>query len=339
MSGLLPLFMECEERGLNVVGLSGWTDWQRGYWFRREGEWSGSGRESNPPTFFMNHHTASAGYTPYVVSNGKSKANIWLGLKRPGSSRLYEQPPGVPTAYFAVRWAANYGNGACNRDVYERYVWRDRVAPNRPSGGDNGYANKLGIGMEIVHRGTGQIMDPGVFELAAQINAAAMKTWDWSIARILDHRSSTTRKVDLDQAQKERGYTINALRTRVEEIAGSPTTPPIEPPEDDVKIWPPFNQGDGMGELAYLRAAVAWLQGELNLLPAVSPKVTTDGRYGAATAVAVDQAFAKDTQEGAVVNGNNWRRLIQGNHIQTGGGSGPPDPHSHPATTTIGVSS
>ena len=66
MSGLLPLYEEARRRGLNVVGLSGWTSWQRGYWFREEGQFSGTGRESNPPTFFMNHHTATSAYTPNV---------------------------------------------------------------------------------------------------------------------------------------------------------------------------------------------------------------------------------------------------------------------------------
>jgi len=227
---LVALYDECRARGLNVRGLSGWRDWQPGYYFRREGEWSGNGSASNPPNCFINHHTATPEYTGNVKnSSGQSKANIWLGLARPGTSRYYSSGEGVAEASFAVATAANYGNGACDRTVYEQYVWQDKVAPNRPSGSDDGYANKHGIGMEIVHPGTGGLCDPGVFELAAQINAAAMDVYGWSIARILDHRSSTQRKQDLNFEQQEDGYTINALRTRIVEI-----TEGVVPEEDEM---------------------------------------------------------------------------------------------------------
>jgi len=239
---LIPLFDECVARGLNVKGLSGWRDWQPGYWFRREGEWGGDGWESNPPNCFINHHTATDAYTSNVKnSSGQTKANIWLGLARPGTQRMYSEPgSGTPEAHFACATAANYGNGACDRSVYEEYVWRDRVAPNRPSGGDDGYANKHGIGMEIIHPGTGGLCDPGVFELAAQINAAAMEVYGWPIARILDHRSSTSRKQDLNFQQQEGGYTINALRTRIAEITeGAP------PEEDDMAgYWIRYEDDD-----------------------------------------------------------------------------------------------
>ena len=269
MGGLLPLYEECVRRGLSVVGLAGWREHQEGYWFREEGQWAGSGRESNPPTCFVNHHTATPkalGYMPNVKnSKGQSKANIWLGIRRsPSSARIYQSGPGIPTAFFAVRWAGNYTNGACDRTVYERFVWRGIVAPNRPSGRDDGYANHLGPGMEIVHEGTGAECDPGVWELAAQINAAARYVWRWDLSRILDHRSSTTRKQDLNFGQREDGYTINALRTRIVEIG--------EPQQEEEQMLKLDDSGD----------TVRHYQGRLNDWRSTAP-LDVDGEYGQKT--------------------------------------------------------
>jgi hypothetical protein len=195
--------------------------------------------------------------------------------------------------------------------VYEQYVWRDRVAPNQPSGSDDGYANKLGIGMEIVHRGDGSLMDPGMFELAAQINAAAMKVYGWSIARILDHRSSTRRKVDLNQKQKLNGYTINALRARIVEIYGGATTPPpTQPPQEDDLVFLPVNEGDGMGDKAAKRSDVSVVQRLLNDHPDVNPKLLTDGKYGSQTVRAVRQVFSDEhSQSGKSVGGQSYYAL------------------------------
>jgi hypothetical protein len=332
MADVYDLYLECRRRGLNVKGLSGWTDWQQGYWFRRKGQWSGSGSRSNPPTFFINHHTATSAYTSNVKnSSGQSKANIWLGVDRgnTGSGRMYSDGDGVARADFAVRWAANYGNGACDRTVYERYVWRNLVAPNQPSGGDDGYANKLGVGMEIVHPGDGSLLDPAVWELAAQINAAAMDVYSWSIARILDHRSSTRRKVDIRFAQKQNGYSINALRARIVEIHGGGTTPPpTQPPQED-DVFLPINEGDGMGDKSAKRSDVSVVQRLLNAHPNVIPKLTTDGKYGSATVTAVRQVFSDDhSQSGKSIGGQSYYQLQEVAFGGNGGG-GDLEPHTH----------
>jgi hypothetical protein len=250
-------------------------------------------------------------------SKRQSKANIWNGIQRsPSSARLYQSGSGVAAAYFAVRWAANYGNGACDRTVYERYVWRDLVAPNKPSGSDDGYANKHGIGMEIIHEGTGAPCDDGVWELAAQINAAAMDVFGWSIARIIDHRTSTRRKVDIDFKQKQGGYSINALRTRVAEIHAGTDPPPL--PEVDM-FWIPMKHGWGMGRLddPTYRAVVAFMQRHLNEQPVVDPKVKNDGQYGDKTATALAQRFGGN---GMGVNGNQMATLVL--EAKSGGGDG-----------------
>jgi hypothetical protein len=236
----------------------------------------------------------------------------------------------VAQAAFAVRWAANYGNGACDRSVYENYVWRNRVAPNQPSGGDDGYANKLGIGMEIVHLGDGSLLAPGVWELAAQINAAAMDVYSWPIARILDHRSSTRRKVDIRFKQKQDGYSINALRTRIIQIGAGGTTPPPGGVDD---MWLPIPKGAGMGALTEWTSVVGYMQNLLNDQPKVSPKITSDGKYGDNTARALVQVFGG---QGNQVNGNQMAVLTKESN---GGGGGTPGPHTHGATTTIGASS
>jgi hypothetical protein len=303
MADMLDLYHECKRRGLNVHALAGFTTWQEDYWFRREGEWSGRGSRSNPPNCFINHHTATpevSGYMPNVKnSKGQSKAHIWTGIQRsPSSARLYQSGSGVAAAYFAVRWAGNYTNGACDRTVYEYYVWRDRIAPNQPSGGDDGYANKHGIGMEIIHEGTGDLMDPGVFELAAQINAAAMHVFGWSIARILDHRSSTRRKQDLNQAQKLKGYTINALRARILEIVAG--DPPIDPPEpeDPMSLYSMY-EGDGIGDKSGKASDVINFQLKLQ---ALGHSLTPDAKYGPITSAAV-KAFCLRVGTNVVNNG------------------------------------
>lgn len=316
MAGMLDLYDECRSRGLNVVGLKGWREWQVGYYFRRNG-WD-PGTALSPPQCFINHHTATSEYTGNVKnSQGLSKANIWLGLGRPGTSRLYSTGRGTPRADFAVRWAANYGNGACDRTVYDRYVLRDRVAPNRPDGGDDGYANKLAIGMEIVHPGTGGLLDPGVFELACQINAAANDVFGWpsNLARILDHRSSTRRKQDVNFQQSEDGYTINAMRTRIAEIING--DPP--PPQEDEMFNLPYAQADKYHkhDVEFLQLVVAAALGEvwtagstMPPLQAVGINVEERGVWGPATVAAIKAAKVAGSS-GTKLGPREWAGLVR----------------------------
>jgi hypothetical protein len=243
----------------------------------------------------------------------------------------------VAQAAFAVRWAANYGNGACDRTVYENYVWRNRVAPNQPSGGDDGYANKLGIGMEIVHPGDGSLLDPAVWELAAQINAAATDVFGWAgnLSRMLDHRSSTRRKVDIRFLQKENGYSINALRTRTAQIRAGGTTPPTTP--EGVEMYLPMIEGDGMGDRSAKKSDVSVVQRLLNTHAVVTPKLVTDGQYGANTSRAVAQVGGPGSGPSGKQVGGQQYYLYQENAF--GGDGGTPGSHTHPASTTIGASS
>jgi hypothetical protein len=143
-----------------------------------------------------------------------------------------------------------------------------------------------------------------VWELAAQINAAAMDVYSWSIARILDHRSSTRRKVDIRFLQKQKGYSINALRTRILKIHGG--APPIEPPEVD-DVFLPVREGDGMGDKGAKQSDVAVVQRLLNEDFRVNPKLTTDGKYGSQTTRAVKQVFPNES--GNQVGGQQYFKL------------------------------
>jgi hypothetical protein len=214
----------------------------------------------------------------------------------------------VAQAAFAVRWAANYGNGACIKDVYRRYVWQDKVVPGAArtwtNQSDNGYANKLGIGMEIVHKGDGSPLAPDVFELACQINAAAEDVYGWkkNQSRIIGHEDSTRRKIDPKFAQGS-PYTMSAIRSRVAAIQGGsgPT-----PPEVD-EVFLPVVEGDGMGAKTAKKSDVSVVQRLLNDHPNVNPKLTTDGMYGSATRKAVKQVFPNET--GTQVGGQQYYKL------------------------------
>jgi hypothetical protein len=117
--------------GVRVVELSGWETWKPDYfWTDPNGNHY---RYKGKPNGAIWHHTATEEYTPHVTANGKTKANIYVGLSVNGSERLYSQKAywdiGVPTVAFACAGPANYGNGAGYRKVLTDYVARDREVP------------------------------------------------------------------------------------------------------------------------------------------------------------------------------------------------------------------
>jgi hypothetical protein len=305
---MTDFYIACGGAGLNVAALSGWNDHQPGYYFYRNG--FSTGTVSSPPQTFYFHHTASAAYTPNISANGKSKANIYLGLARPGTARLYSTGSGAARAVFCVGGAANYGNGAMDKDMWNRYVSKDLVVPGpmRSWGGkDNGYANRLGIGMEIVHKGDGSPLAPDVFELACRLGAVAEQVFGWkkNQSHLVGHEDSTTRKIDPKFAQGS-PYTMGAIRARVAAIHGG-TAPPIDSPQEDDVPWLPIKSGWGMGEESEWRSVVAFMQRLLNAQPAVDPKVKTDGQYGSKTETALIQVFGGT---GKQVTGNQMARLV-----------------------------
>jgi hypothetical protein len=185
--------------------------------------------------------------------------------------------------------------------------------------------------MEIVHLGNGTPLNPGVFELACQINAAAEDVFGWkkNQSRIIGHEDLTRRKIDPKFAQGS-PYTMSAIRSRVSAIQGGGTTPPPGGVDD---MWLPIPKGAGMGALTEWTSVVAYMQNLLNEQPKVTPKITSDGKYGDNTARALVQVFGG---AGNQVNGNQMATLTK----QAGeGGGGTPGPHTHGATTTIGASS
>jgi hypothetical protein len=164
--------------------------------------------------------------------------------------------------------------------------------------------------MEIIHEGTGDLMDPGVFELAAQINAAAMDVFGWSIARILDHRTSTRRKQDLNQAQKLNGYTINALRARIIEIrAGTDPPPPVtqeEPPMYSMYHGDGFDTGTRPGsDVRSVTKRSDVIHFQLKLRDLGFDPGTIDGKYGNTTAARL-KAFLLSVGDKPVNDGKQY---------------------------------
>ena len=237
--GLLELYNECKRRGLNVIALDGWDTWEPGYyWYDRN--YNNSRSYNALPLGALWHHTATSGYTPYVVSNGKTKANIWMGLQRPGTTRLYSTGSGVAVAVFAASGPANYGNGNGQKRLWDQYGKKDIrfQGPMRDHGGsDNAYANRAYIGIEVTHPGDGSMLDPGVWELEAQLGAAMDDVYDWkpNSSHHNSHEDSTTRKID-QKFKQGAPYTMDAMRDRIIEIHSGTTPPGPDPgpdPEED----------------------------------------------------------------------------------------------------------
>ena len=327
-SQLVELYEACRAAGLNVSALSGWSTQQQGYYWYRPNSWS-TGNYSTPPNCSVTHHTATSEYTPNVKnSSGQTKANVYSGLARPGTSRLYSVGSGTPKIVFAAAGPANYGNGACIKAVYNDYVFKNKVVPGAArtwtSRGDDGYANRMGIGNEIVHKGDGSLLDPGVFELVCQFNAIAESLFGWKLnqSHLVGHEDSTRRKVDPRFTQGS-PYTMAAIRSRVAAIHGG-TQPPIPPPGDDDMAFLPLTKGMGMGDLSAKAADVVQAQRLLNKLAVVTPGISNDGKYGSDTVRAVRQAFGRSN--GDSIGGNDFMNLMEWAFEGDGGGS---SPHSH----------
>jgi hypothetical protein len=117
----------CRTAGLNVKVLDGWEYNKQGYfWVDSNGRHHGYGGE---PNGHIHHHTASPQYTPNVVANGKTKANMYAGLARPGTDRLFSTGGGIPVVVFASSGPANFGNGPGWKSVVTDYVCKDREFP------------------------------------------------------------------------------------------------------------------------------------------------------------------------------------------------------------------
>jgi hypothetical protein len=299
--------------GVRVVELSGWETWKPDYfWTDPNGNHY---RYKGKPNGAIWHHTATDEYTPHVTANGKTKANLYIGLSVNGSERLYSQKAywdiGVPTVAFACAGPANYGNGAGYKKVLTDYVARDREVPGPLrswySGDDNYYANRYFTGCEIVDDGDGSALHPGVWEAAVVVHSVMTDHFGWDSARNIGHEDSTRRKVD--PKFHGNGYTMGYAR---DDVAAWLTQP-----EDDpmAGFYPTKGDTDDRDQRRFfverIQAMVAILNGgnptfgNRSLIEAAG---MTLGTYDDRTAVLVGQ-FAGTS--GGGVGPTEERRIIE----------------------------
>jgi hypothetical protein len=196
----------------------------------------------------LNHHTASKAYTPYVVSNGKTKATVWAGLRVGG--RLYQDGGGVPTITIASAGPANYSAGSGVRDYIKQLdasveVLRQTNSDDSPKF----YGNRYVLNTEIVCDGVGGWISSDMWDLLALYNAALSRLHDAGHAFNGFHQGFTKRKIDYrDGRFANASNTIMAMWEEIAVILGDEPPviepPPIEPPP----VRPPM-QDQGRNQL------------------------------------------------------------------------------------------
>lgn len=186
----------------------------------------------------LNHHTASAGYTPYVKNeSGQTKATGWLGMRRGG--RLYQGGGGVPTIALASAGPADYSAGSGVRE-YIKKLDASQEALRQTSGDDSPkfYGNRYVLNTEIVCDGVGGSIEDDAWDLLIAYNAALARLHDAGHAFNGFHQGFTKRKIDYrDGRYTTASNTIEAMWEGIAHLLGT-TPPPIEPPVDP-PIEPP----------------------------------------------------------------------------------------------------
>jgi hypothetical protein len=81
----------------------------------------------------------------------------------------------------------------------------------------------------------------------------------------------------------------------------------VPPVQEALDVFLPVREGDGLGDREAKKSDVSVVQRLLNERDAVDPKLATDGKYGAKTVTAVEQAF--DRTNGTQVGGQDYYRL------------------------------
>ena len=328
------------DAGIPFRVLAGWDTNRQGYYWTDEAN-NHHGYYGDPNGHVL-HHTATAEYTANVKnSKGQTKANVYAGLGRPGTTRMYSTGGGTPRLDIASGGPANYGNGAGHRKVLSAYVAKDRRFPGPlrkfdRDAADDYYANRYFIGTEIIHLGDGSELHPGVFEMVSQFAAILEEYYGWD-ERHIGHEDSTRRKVD-PRFEQGAPYTMSAFRSRIVELKGS--TPP--PPPEEKEMPPlPVRQGDGYKDMpadypfpkdwkdATWKSVIAEYQRDFNRFPEVKVKLTTDGAYGPKTSAALDAILGSiSILDGTFLSGNGWSIVRAELRAMEGGGE-----HGHPDLT------
>lgn len=334
-SAMLFLPDALHDAGLNFRVLSGWDYNQQGYyWTDRSGNHHGY---HGKPLAHYDHHTVSSGYTPNVSANGKTKANFWLGLARPGTTRLYADAPGIPIVVLASSGPANYGNGAGQkvvmRDYYSRgrhFAGPARSHPATRSGTDDYYANRYALGTEAVHMGDGTPLHQGVWELWAQYSAIIGNHFGWTEWNNVAHEDSTRRKID-PKVEQGAPYTERALQDQIAFYMSNGTTPPIDPPpvpepEELMSLYSMVH-GDGFATGARPGKKSDVINFQLKLRDLGHDPGKTDGLYGDTTAAALVSFLGAGpaVNEGRTFTGRNGYALDKAfAALQSSGGGTPP---------------
>ena len=208
--------------------LTGWESNQQGYyWVDENGMHRGY---LGKPNGAMWHHTATSAYTPSVSNNGRTIANIYIGIWRNG--RLWSFGNGEPLVVLASSGPANYSSGKGRRNVLTNYVALDVRFPGPQDLPDDTnpsfFGNRRYINTEVIHPGDGSALEPAVWDLQVETAAVISKHFGWSEFRNIGHLDHTIRKVDQRFAQGV-PYTISQHQSEIR-VAMMP--PPL--PEDDM---------------------------------------------------------------------------------------------------------
>ena len=212
------------DAGLPFGQLTGWESNQQGYyWVDENGMHHGY---LGKPNGAMWHHTATQAYTPSVSNNGRTIANIYIGIWRTG--RLWSFGGGEPLVVLASSGPANYSSGSGKREVLTQYVVADRRFPGPQQELDDAhpsfFGNRYYINTEVIHPGDGSALEPAIWDLQVETAAVISKHFGWSHWRNIAHQDHTLRKIDQRFAQGA-PYTIRKQQSDIR-VA-------MEPPRED----------------------------------------------------------------------------------------------------------
>ncbi len=301
------------DAGIPFGQLTGWESNQQGYyWVDENGMHRGYLGEPNGA---MHHHTATSAYTPSVKNNGRTVANIYIGIWRTG--RLWSSGGGEPMVILASGGPANYSSGSGRREVLTQYVVADRRFPGPQQGLDDAnprfFGNRYYINTEVIHPGDGSALEPAVWDLQVETAAVITKHFGWSHWRNIAHQDHTRRKIDQRFAQGA-PYTIREHQTDIRLAMEEPAPPP--PPSGDyemrtIELWAGYQSKGKKDERPTVVAGQRMLAYDgFADQRTVDGSCASDGWFGSGTDAATKdfQTFHGLTPDG-VIGPKTWKKL------------------------------